>query len=169
MIISFLFLATGIYLTVFTAEIGTMLIIKIVAVLVSIPMAVIGFKKHKKVFAIVSVLILVIVYGLAEMNRGFKAKKVEITEDVITDSSQENYDMQIHGKALFLSQCALCHGSSGDQGLSGAKNLITSSFKQADISNIITKGKNSMPSYSKSLSESEIKAITAYVLTLQKK
>ena len=35
------------------------------------------------------------------------------------------------------------------------------------VINIITKGKNSMPKYSKSFSESEIKAISAYVMTLR--
>lgn len=167
MVISFLFLATGIYLATQSAEISTLLLVKFALVLASIPLAIIGFKKHKKPLAIISVLLIFTVYGLAEMNRGMKAKKVAISSEVNTNPSDANYDELAHGKVMFLSQCAMCHGSSGDQGLSGAKNLVTSTIKLEEVMNVITKGKNSMPKYSKSLSESEIKAITAYVMTLR--
>lgn len=167
MVISFLFLATGIYLATQSAEISTLLLVKFALVLASIPLAIIGFKKHKKPLAILSVLLIFTVYGLAEMNRGMKAKKIAISSEVNTNPSDANYDELAHGKVMFLSQCAMCHGSSGDQGLSGAKNLVTSTIKLEEVINIITKGKNSMPKYSKSLSESEIKAITAYVMTLR--
>ncbi|MDH5475302.1 MAG: cytochrome c [Cyclobacteriaceae bacterium] len=167
MIISFLFLATGIYLATQSAEISTILLVKFGLVLASIPLAIIGFKKHKKSLAIVSVLLIFTVYGLSEMNRGMKAKKVTISNDIITNPSDANYDELSHGKVMFLSQCAMCHGPSGDQGLSGAKNLLTSTMKLEEVMNIITKGKNSMPKYSKSLSENEIKVITAYVMTLR--
>ncbi|MES2395188.1 MAG: SirB2 family protein, partial [Bacteroidota bacterium] len=51
MIVSTLFLVTGIYLLTQIPEIKTLLIIKIVAVLISIPLAIIGFKKKNKVLA----------------------------------------------------------------------------------------------------------------------
>ena len=167
MIISFLFLATGVYLATQSAEISTLLLVKFGLVLASIPLAIIGFKKHKKSLAVLSVILIFSVYGLAERNRGMKAKKITVSEGINTNPSDANYDELAHGKVMFISQCAMCHGSSGDQGLSGAKSLITSTMKLEEVMNIITKGKNSMPKYSKSFSESEIKAISAYVMTLR--
>ena len=52
MIVSFLFLATGVYLMFQLPEIKPMLIIKITIVFLSIPLAVIGFKKGNKGLAI---------------------------------------------------------------------------------------------------------------------
>ena len=49
MIVSILFLVTGIYMLTQVPEIKSLLIIKIVAVFLSIPLAVIGFKKQNKI------------------------------------------------------------------------------------------------------------------------
>lgn len=48
MIISTLFLATGVYMLTQVPEIKSLLIIKIVAVVASIPLAIIGFKNKTK-------------------------------------------------------------------------------------------------------------------------
>ena len=168
MIISFLFLATGIYLATQTSEITTILMAKFGAVIVSIPLAIIGFKKHNKVLGVLAVLLLFTAYGLAEMNRGFKAKKTVALESYEVDMTAESYDAIEHGKAIYLSQCALCHGPSGDMGINGAKNLITSKLAVEDVLDVITNGKNAMPGYAKSFSKEEIEAIKSYVLTLRK-
>jgi len=168
MVISFLFLATGVFLAIKSADISNLLIVKFALVLAAIPLAIIGFKKHKKALAVLSVLLLISVYGIAEMNRGMKSKKVPLEAAVITNPSDANYDVLSHGQILFVSQCAMCHGPSGDQGMSGAKNLVTSKLTLEAVMEIITKGKNSMPAYKKSLTDTEIKAITNYVMTLRK-
>src|SRR3954469_25112700 len=58
MIISTLFLATGIYLLV---QVGTtkLLLIKIGMVVLSIPVAIIGFKKKNKILALLSLLMII--------------------------------------------------------------------------------------------------------------
>ena len=43
------------------------------------------------------------------------------------------------------------------------------SQSEADLAQIVAKGKNKMPSYEKSLKPDEIKALAAYVLELGKK
>ena len=69
MIVSTLFLVTGIYMLTQVPEIKSLLIIKIAAVFLSIPLAVIGFKKQNKILAVASLLLIVGAYGLAEMSK----------------------------------------------------------------------------------------------------
>src|SRR5205085_11672792 len=57
MIISLLFFATGIYLAINTGNGGTWLWVKLAAVLVSIPLAVIGFKRMNKNLALLSLIL----------------------------------------------------------------------------------------------------------------
>src|SRR5690242_16270413 len=54
MIVSFGFLATGIYLMTQMPEIPTLMFIKITVVFLSIPIAVVGYKKKNKVLASLS-------------------------------------------------------------------------------------------------------------------
>ena len=167
MIISFLFLATGIYLITNTSGVSTLLMVKIILVVASIPLAVIGFKKHKKALALLSVFFLIGSYGLAEINRGSKAKKVVIASTVITDVNNPEYELKTHGQALFLAQCAMCHGESGTLKVEGAKDLTASKLSEPEIQEILMKGKNSMPKYKNTFSTDEIKAITAFVMSLR--
>src|ERR1700758_2825468 len=76
MIVSFLFLGTGIYLMT-EVEIRMDLIIKISMVLMAIPLAVVGFKKGNKMLAILSFLLILGAFGIAEMRKhaGVKAKE----------------------------------------------------------------------------------------------
>src|SRR5438477_11062820 len=68
MIVSFLFLATGIYLMTQIPEIKMELIFKISLVFLAIPLAVVGFKKGKKALATVSFLLILGAFALAEMS-----------------------------------------------------------------------------------------------------
>jgi len=167
MIISFLFLATGIYLAINAAETSTLMIVKYIMVFASIPLAIIGFKKSQKLLASVAVIFVIGAYGLAEMNRGQMSKPVELSAEVITDKNSVSYDVMAHGKALYLSKCALCHGEDGKKGLSGAKDLSTSEQSTNEMLEIITIGKNSMPGYGGNYSKEEIEAIIQYVSTLK--
>ncbi len=167
MIISFLFLATGIYMVINAAEITTMMIVKYVLVFASIPLAIIGFKKSKKPLAIIAVVFIIGAYGISEMSRGQKAKSKPINAMVETDQEAESYDVLAHGKALYLSQCAVCHGEKGKKGLSGAKDLSESTKTKIEMHELVANGKNTMPAYGKNFSREEIAAMVTYVKTLK--
>lgn len=166
MIVSTLFLLTGIAMLVQLPQIHPYMWIKIAAVLASIPLAVIGFKRSNKALATVSFVLLVASYGLAEMSRN--APKQELKANVVTDASQAGYDMQLHGKAVYDANCTVCHGEDGALGAAGAKNLAISTLSNEEAINIITNGKNAMPKYKNTLSEQDIRAVAAYIGTLKK-
>src|ERR1700740_3864006 len=67
MIVSFLFLATGIYLMTQIPEIKPILIIKITIVLLAIPLAIVGFKKGNKGLATLSFILILAAFGMGEM------------------------------------------------------------------------------------------------------
>jgi len=166
MILSFLFLATGIGMLAQIAEVKTLLIIKIVVVFASIPLAVIGFKKGKKALAVLSILLLITAYGLAEMSKR-KIEKKDV-DTSISDVSATSYDAVLHGKALFEANCVACHGADGKLMLSGAKDLTLSQSTDEQISQTIQNGKNAMPAYKKVFDEKEVNALTQYVKTFRK-
>ena len=167
MIISVLFLATGGYMLSQLPEIKTLQWVKLAAVFASIPLAVIGFKKHNKALAVLSVLLIIAAYGLAEMSKR-RVEKVAVEGEVVTDASAANYDALVHGKALFNANCVQCHGENGDMQKVGAKNLQTSELGDSEVKNIILNGKNSMPPYSKVLNETEVAALVQYVKSFRK-
>jgi len=155
-IVSFLFLATGIYLIIGLPQIKPILIIKIICVFAAIPLAVIGFKKQNKVLATLSLLLIIASYGLAEMSK--KASKVEI---LVSDPSQL-------GKSVYAAQCQSCHGQDGKLGLAGAKDLTATNMVKDDIIVLLNNGKNSMPKFKDALSIEEIDAVSEYVLQMKK-
>ena len=150
MIVSFGFLATGIFLLTQVPVITTLMIIKIVLVLLSIPLAVVGYKKKNKVLATLSFFLIVVSFGLAHKAKDAKAggKTVAMT-----------------GKEIFTEKCALCHGDNGKLGMSGAKDLSVTQLNHASIVTIITDGKNTMASYKSSLSAEQIEAVASYIET----
>lgn len=168
MIISFLFLGTGVGMWFMMAEPAKMLfLIKVGAVLISIPLAVIGFKKDKenKALAVLAMVLIIAAYGLAEMSRRSVAK-----QDLagITDPTAQGYEAVEHGKEVYSKYCVSCHGADGALGVSGAKNLQLTQLSTAESIDIITNGKNAMAPYKKVLSEADIKAVAAYTATLKK-
>ena len=71
------------------------------------------------------------------------------------------------GEELYLSHCASCHGEKGDLGVSGAKNLKTTSLSVKEIKQMIKTGKNSMPSFQGVLGSTDrIDSVAAYLNTL---
>lgn len=166
MIISTLFLLTGAVMLFQLPEINQFMIFKIVAVFASIPLAVIGFKKSNKGLAILSFVLLIGSYGLAEMSRRY-VKKVEVADASVANANASNYDAVAHGKALYAGNCVACHGEDGKAGIAGAKNLTISQLDEAGIINIISNGKNAMPPYKKVFNEQEINALTKYVQSIK--
>ena len=77
--------------------------------------------------------------------------------------------------ALYKSKCAACHGADGT-GSAAGKTMGVHDFtadaaqgmSDADLSTVITNGKNKMPAYGKSLKPDDIKGLVAYIRTLKK-
>ncbi len=161
MVISSLFLITGIAMLVMGAgaNISNFLWVKIAAVLASIPLAVIGFKKKNKMLAVFSLLLIVTAYGLAEMSRAQKGK-------VVVDTSNVEGEPIVVGKMVYTQECQNCHGAGGDAMLAGAKNLKTSSLNHEEIISIIRNGKNTMAAY-KNLSDAQVEGVAQYVESLK--
>lgn len=144
MIISFLFLGTGIYLMTQVAEIKMMLIIKISLVFFSIPLAIVGFKKQNKALALLSFLLITAAFGIAEMS----AKKNEAKGGANTAE-------------LYVNNCGLCHGKDGKLGLSGASDISITQLSVDSITSIILNGRNLMPKTT--LTPEQAKEIATYV------
>lgn len=79
--------------------------------------------------------------------------------------------------AVFTSKCAMCHGADGQGKTSmGAKfnikNLASPEVQKqsdAELTQIIAKGKNKMPAYDTKLTKDEIAQLTAYIKAFGKK
>lgn len=71
---------------------------------------------------------------------------------------------------VFSVNCAGCHSNGGNI-IRGGKNLKQKALKRygmdsiANIANLVTNGKNIMPSYKARLSEQQIMDVSAYVLS----
>jgi len=158
MIISTLFLLTGIYLAINTGDKGTWLWVKIAAIVVVIPLAIIAFKKSNKMLALLSFIILVYIYGISETKSANFKKEV-------TDGFNKGAGIPTSesGKNIFDSQCANCHGSDGKLGLSGAKDLTLSTLSHEEKVALITNGKNAMRSFKNDLTPKQIEEVTNYV------
>jgi mono/diheme cytochrome c family protein len=74
------------------------------------------------------------------------------------------------GTALYAQYCTGCHGEDGKLGLGGAKDLSASSLSQEEVSHIIKNGSanKKMMAYGNVLSESELRALSEYVMSLRK-
>ncbi|MGQ0828106.1 MAG: c-type cytochrome [Bacteroidota bacterium] len=155
MIISTLFLLTGIYMLTQIPEIKSMMVIKIVAVFVSIPLAVIGFKKGNKALAVIAFLLIVGAYGMAEMSKKQKSPAVEAVV-VSTD-----------GHELYIANCARCHGDDGKLGLMDSKDLTLSVMDLQQKMEIIKNGKGVMTPFAGQLSDEQIKTVAEYTETLK--
>lgn len=149
MIISFLFLATGIYLMTQLVTIHYLMWIKIALILLAIPLAVIGFKKSNKILASVSLLLITASFGLAEV-----AAKKKMQADNTAISAND-------GKALYFNNCSMCHGEDGKLGAMGAKDLSATAMNAAAIKEVILRGQNLMKPVP--VSEEQAASIAAYV------
>ncbi len=149
MIVSALFLITGVWLMMQLPHISTMLWVKIVLVLSSIPIAIVGFKKSNKILAAFSLLLITASYGLAEVQ-----KKKREKGNVVAESN-------VNGQELYTTKCANCHGSDGKLGFSNAADLSKTSISTDSIKQVILKGRNTMVPVD--LTEEQAAAVTAYV------
>src|SRR6266498_1837714 len=80
------------------------------------------------------------------------------------------------GASLFKAKCAMCHGPDGSGQTPMGKSLKIRSLGSADVqkqtdaelTNIITNGKNKMLAYKGKLSAEEIKALVGHIRSLKK-
>ncbi|HWY13475.1 MAG TPA: cytochrome c [Bacteroidia bacterium] len=149
MIVSALFLITGVWLMTQLAHIETILWVKIIIVLASIPIAVVGFKKGNKILAALSLLLITAAYGLGEVGKKHREKGTEVSANVID------------GKEIYEAKCIVCHGGDGKAGLSGASDLSRTQLSTDSIKNIILNGRNTMVKVP--ITEEQASAVAAYV------
>lgn len=162
MIISTAFLVSGIWLFFMLGGIKMFHIIKLCLVLIAIPMAVVGFKKHKKGIAMISFLFIVGAYGLGEMskNKAFIPSNVKLVGDADSPLAQ--------GAMAYQANCAFCHGQDGSKMYRKANDLRISTLDETMIKLMIKEGsKGKMPAYKDVLTESDITAISSYVINLR--
>ncbi len=158
MILSVLFLGSGVYLVAQGPSLHILQIIKLACVFASIPLAIIGFKKGNKMLAILSIALLMASYGLAEV-----AKKKMNTVAVVTDP---NIAAEDQGKVLYTQMCERCHGAAGDAMIAGAKNLQESILSNDDAAAIIKNGKNTMPAFN-TITDDQVTALVKYSKSLK--
>lgn len=73
--------------------------------------------------------------------------------------------------ATFKAKCAMCHGADGKGGKMGTRDFASPDVKaetDAQLTQIITKGKGKMPAYEGKLKDTEIKDLVTYVRSLAK-
>ena len=167
MIISTVFLVTGLWLYAVLGAIKTMQIMKLALILISIPVAVAGYKNHNKGMALISFLLLVCAYGISEASRSkpYMPASVEISGDVNVVNTE--------GLRGYLENCAMCHGPDGNKGYRGAPLLSASAMDAGAAAAIISAGvkkgsRGSMPAFGRTLNENQISAIAAYIQGLKK-
>jgi mono/diheme cytochrome c family protein len=81
------------------------------------------------------------------------------------------------GADIYKAHCAMCHSDDGSANTPAGKMFKAASFsdpaivKIADVDRlaIVKKGKGSMPSFGDKLTDDQIKAVLAYIRTLEKK
>ena len=192
MIFGTLILVTGGWMLVNYNGIPTWLITKVVLVLIAIPVGIIGLRRENKALAILTLLLFVYVYGVAETDSlAMKKETVENTTGVnntpetdaaetgdstlsTSDAAHEEIVASLNETALtnagniFVQQCATCHGEDGAKGLSGAANLTESQLSLNDRKGVIANGRGLMPGFKEQLSEQELDELAAYTMTLKK-
>ncbi|MFD3001379.1 SirB2 family protein [Pontibacter toksunensis] len=189
-VLGILILITGGYLLfLYSGRIPTYLIVKIVFVLLAIPLGIIGIKKESKGLTVLSLLIFLYVYGVAETN-SLAMNKEEPSVAPITNTTTElpvkkapeeitpaeaaqeeilnamGETLMANAKAIYTQVCATCHGEDGGKGLGGAALLTQSQLTLNDRINVIEKGRGLMPAFGSQLTPQEAEALAAYTITL---
>ena len=77
--------------------------------------------------------------------------------------------------ALFKSKCAACHGADGTGSAMGKKLGVldlhgaeVQKMSDAELTNVVTNGRDKMPAFGKSLKADDIQGLVAYIRTLKK-
>jgi cytochrome c6 len=71
----------------------------------------------------------------------------------------------------YKAKCAMCHGADGKGGKMGTRDFASPEVKaetDAQLTDIVTKGKGKMPAYGEKLKDTEIKDLVAHIRSLAK-
>lgn len=158
MLVAFTFLFTGLYMVLTLPQVQQITYIKLGMVAISIPLAVIGFRRYNKILGLLSFLLLVGAYGLAEMGGSQKAK--------VPDMPSGNISELVRGQAIYSANCERCHGTTGDKGIAGAVNLSKSTLNYSETIDVVKAGKGSMPAFK--MRAEDYQAVAKYVQELKK-
>jgi mono/diheme cytochrome c family protein len=104
-------------------------------------------------------------------------KKVALFAVVLILALTTNFSFAQDGAATFKSKCAMCHGPDASGKTPMGEKLNIRDLRSADVqkqtdaelAQIVTKGKNKMPSYDGKLTKEQIDQVVAYVRELAKK
>ena len=154
-ILGVLVLATGVYLTTLKSGIEAYLWIKIILVLAAIPLGIVGLKRHKKRLAVLSVLLIIYVFGIGE-TQSYKFKRSPV---VISNTDDQ-------GREIYSRLCTDCHGEDGSKGLFKAPDLRTSKLTRPETRERILEGKGIMRGYGNELNDQQVDAVIDYISTL---
>ena len=91
------------------------------------------------------------------------------SSSVASDTAVARRSATDGGQVLYDGKCSVCHGSDGTAGIAGAANLQLTSLDTVALQTIIANGRNAMPAFKTSLSETEIHALAGYIKTLKNK
>ena len=83
---------------------------------------------------------------------------------------------QNKGATLFQSNCLMCHGADGKGSTPTGQALKVANLdspaivkmSDAELANVISKGKKSMPAFGSRLTPPQIESLVSYIRTLQK-
>ena len=83
---------------------------------------------------------------------------------------------QNKGATLFQSNCLMCHGADGKGSTPTGQALKVANLdspaivkmSDAELANVISKGKKSMPAFGSRLTAPQIESLVSYIRTLQK-
>lgn len=73
--------------------------------------------------------------------------------------------------STYKAKCAMCHGPDGKGGKMGTRDFASPEVKaesDAQLTEIVTKGKAKMPAYGEKLKDTEIKDLVGYIRGLAK-
>lgn len=147
---------TGFYLLSLKSEFEIYLWVKILLLMAAVPLGIVGLKRHKKPLAILSVLLIVYVYGVGE-TQSYKFKR----NPVVTGNADQA------GAEIYQKLCVECHGEDGKLGVFKAPDLTSSLMNQAEMKQRILQGKGAMRGYKNELSTEQLDAVINHINTLQ--
>jgi mono/diheme cytochrome c family protein len=84
---------------------------------------------------------------------------------------------QSAAEKLYKAKCAACHGPTGDGSTAVGKKLAAHDFRSPEVqkmsddqlADVISKGKNKMPGYAKTLKPDDVQGLVAYIHELANK
>ncbi|MCB0396391.1 MAG: SirB2 family protein [Flavobacteriales bacterium] len=158
MVLSMIFLVTGVWLLINMGGLPGWFHPKLTAIVIVIPMAIIGMKKKNKLMIGLAVVLFLYIYGVAETKN-----PAIFTSKNAAPAETEGGESQVNGAAIYQSNCLQCHGEDGKLKMYSSPDLSLSTLDMKSRIEMITKGKNAMAGFEGRLNEAQIEAVAAYL------